>query len=117
MGFHKVNIEWIRRSERTEEGQPAEEPSQVPKETPKISSPVHPQVQPSERPSSSSSNAITEERLLQIINAMSKDHKEYMYESQREMIREMQAFKKEVLKVTNSLQLNQDEQYVKLQKI
>ena len=26
MGFHKVNTEWTRRSERTEEGQPAEEP-------------------------------------------------------------------------------------------
>ena len=48
---------------------------------------------------------------------MFKDHREYIYESQREMIREMQAFKEEVLKVTNSLQLNQDKQYVKLQKI
>ena len=117
MCFHKVNVEWTRRSEQTEEGQPAEEPRQVPEETTRVSSPVHPQVQPLEMPSSSSSTAITEERLLQIIKAMFEDHKEYMYESQREMIREIQAFKEEVLKVLNSLQLNQDEKYVKLQKI
>ena len=68
-------------------------------------------------PSSSSNIGITEERLLSIVNSMSEDLKEYMYESQREIVKEIQAFKEETLSLTKSLQLNLDEQYVKLQKI
>ena len=48
---------------------------------------------------------------------MSEDLKEYVYESQRESFKDMQAFKEEILSLTKSLQLNIDEQYVKLQKI
>ena len=40
-----------------------------------------------------------------------------MYESQSKNVKEIQAFKEETLKLTNSLQLNLDEQYVKLQKV
>ena len=48
---------------------------------------------------------------------MLEDHKEYMYERQREIVEKIYAFKKKILNMTNSLQLNMDEQYVKLQKV
>ena len=40
---------------------------------------------------------------------MFEDLKEYMYKSQREAVKEMQAFKEEILSLTKSLQLNVDE--------
>ena len=68
-------------------------------------------------PSSSSSTAITEEKLMNIVNSMSEDIKEYVYESQREIIKEIQLFKEETSSLTKYLPLNIVEQYVKLQKI
>ena len=47
---------------------------------------------------------------------MSEDLKEYVYESQRETVKKMQTFKAKILSLIKSLQLNFDEQYVKLQK-
>ena len=77
-----------------------------------------PQVQQSDLPSSSSSSlAITEEKLMSIVNSMTEDLKEYMYEIQQEIVKEILAFKEETSSLTKSLQLNIDEQYVKLQKI
>ena len=61
--------------------------------------------------------AITEEQLLRIVNLMSEELKEYMYESQREIIEEVQYFKEEATNFTKELQLNIDKQYVKLQHI
>ena len=52
-----------------------------------------------------------------IVNFVTKNLKEYIYESQRENIKEVQSFKEETSNLTKSLQLNIDEQYVKLQKI
>ena len=54
-------------------------------------------------PSSSSSVAITKEKLMNIVNSMSEDLKEYVYESQREIIKEIQLFKKETSSLTKSL--------------
>ena len=70
ISFHKVNNEWTRKSEQIEEVQNVEEPRNVTEETPRVSSPVPPQVQQSNIPSSSFSIAITEERLLIIVNSM-----------------------------------------------
>ena len=82
--------------------------------TPREPSPMPPPVQISETPASSSSVAITKEELLSIMNSTFKDLKEYVYESQRESFKNMQAFKEEILSLTKSLQLNIDEQYIKL---
>ena len=48
---------------------------------------------------------------------MPEELKEYIYESQREIIKEIQSFKEEASNLTKALQLNIDEQYVKLQHI
>ena len=66
---------------------------------------------------SSSSAGITKEELLSVMKSVTEDLKENTYECQRESFKDMQAFKEEILSLTKSLQLNIDEQYVKLQKI
>ena len=59
--------------------------------------------------------AITEDQLMRIINSMSEELKEYIYESQIEVIKEVQSFKEKATNLIKALQLNIDEQYVKLQ--
>ena len=54
---------------------------------------------------------------MSIVNSMTEDLKEYIYESQRKIIKEVQSFKEEASSITKSLQLNIDKQYVNLQKI
>ena len=48
-----------------------------------------PQAPLSDVPSSSSSIAIIEEKLMSIVTSMSEDLKEYVYESQRKIIKEV----------------------------
>ena len=74
-----------------------EEPTNAIEETPRESSPIPSQVQALDIPASSSNIAITKEELLNIVNSMFEDLKEYVYESQRETIKEMQSFKEETL--------------------
>ena len=80
---------WIKKHEQLEEAQHVEEPTNATKETPRESSPIPSQVQASDIPASSSSKAITKEDLLNIVNSMSEDLKEYVYKSQRETVKEM----------------------------
>ena len=82
MSFYKVNNEWTRKYEQIKKVQYVEEPRNVTEEAPRVSSPVPPQVQHSNLPfSSSSSPTITKEKLMSIVNSITEDLKEYMYES------------------------------------
>ena len=91
MRFQKINNEWIRKNEPFEEAPHVAEPTTTPRESSPIPSPI----QTSEIPASSSYASVTKEELLTIVNSMFEDLKEYVYESQRESIKEMQAFKEE----------------------
>ena len=117
MGFQKVNNVWTRKTEQHEKISNIEVPKNATEEAPTVSSSEAPQAPLSDVPSSSSSIAIIEAKLMNIVNSISKDLKEYVYESQRKIIKEIQFFKEETSSLTKSLHLNIDEQYVKLQKI
>ena len=52
---------------------------------------------------------MTEYQLKSIMNSMTEDLKENVYESQREIIKEIHSFKKEATNLTKVLQLNLDE--------
>ena len=115
MGFQKVNGVWTKKSEQSEDIDISGDPRHIEDEISRVSSPVPPPVSQIEQASSSSSFPMTEDRLMRIMNSMTKELTKYVYESQREIIKEIHSFKKEATNLTKVLQLNLDEQYVKLQ--
>ena len=81
MEFQKVNNVWTRRTEQLEKIPIVEEHRNATEEVPRVPSPEPSQAPQSDMPSSSSSTTITEEKLMSIVNSMTEDLKEYIYES------------------------------------
>ena len=115
MEFQKINSIWARKGEQSEDTKISENPRHTEDKIPRVSSHVPPPAPQIEQASSSSGLPMTENQLKRIMNSMTEDLKEYVYEIQREIIKEIHSFKEEATDLTKILQLNLDEQYVKLQ--